>query len=116
MAQVTSKEEGYLQQELISVPWGIMVGKHGGNEQAAVQSLEDGDIVKVKNERNGKWEYMFAQTIRSPLICTYAFIYSYTCTIVVYFVEWLHTFNQYIYIYILMKPFRGHRISLARMR
>ena len=49
LAQVSERNEGFISQELVAVPWGIMIGKHGGNEAAAIESLENGDVIRVRN-------------------------------------------------------------------
>ena len=44
------KYEEYIQ----AVPWGIMVGKHGGNEQAALEALARGEIRELTNPNSQK--------------------------------------------------------------
>ena len=45
---VKSKEDEYGRQ-IVAVTWGIMVGKHGGNEELTKSELEKGNIQRVQN-------------------------------------------------------------------
>ena len=49
-----------------AVPWGILIGQHGGDETQALASIERGDVEEI--EDNGRTFFAWRELSSAPLL------------------------------------------------
>lgn len=63
MTKTTRDHKNRLQR---AVPWGILIGQHGGSETEALKSIERGDVVEIEDQ--GKTYFAWNECSRALLI------------------------------------------------
>ena len=63
ISEITTDKKKRMQR---AVPWGILIGQHGGSETEALKSIERGDVIEIEDQ--GKTFFAWTECSRALLI------------------------------------------------